>query len=135
MPAPETKARRRAVLRDAKAYVRGHYRDPDMSLLEVAKAVHVSPRQLQRVFREEGDGDFRDFLLRVRMERARQLLTDKRNPLSIRTTAPRVGYRQASGLRQAFNRYFGLNPSEVQPRTPDYLGAVTWSEDEPSQGT
>jgi two-component system response regulator YesN len=113
------------MLSAARAVIRRRYRDPDLSLAEVAEAVGSSPRQLQRVFRELGGEDFRSYLLRVRMEQATRLLTRDPNPLPVRATARRVGYRQASGLRQAFLRYYGYNPSTIQPAPPEYLGEVT----------
>jgi len=38
----------------------------------------------------------------------------------VRETARRVGYKESSGLRQQFVRYFGVVPSAVQPPPPDY---------------
>lgn len=109
-----TAARRRELLGSAHAYVRRNYRQLDLSLADVANGVGASTRHLQRVFREEAGDDFRVLLLRVRMEEATRLLTRERNPLPIRLVAKRVGYRQASGLRQAFLRFYGYNPSEIQ---------------------
>jgi AraC-like DNA-binding protein len=86
----------------------------DLSLADVSESVGASARQLQRVFREEAGEDFRTFLLRVRMEQATRLLTREPNPLPIHLVAKHVGYRQASGLRQAFLRFYGHNPSEIQ---------------------
>jgi transcriptional regulator GlxA family with amidase domain len=54
------------------------------------------------------------------MDHARRLLSRKKGSLSVRAAARQVGYREASGLRQAFVRHFGLNPSDVQPKGPDY---------------
>lgn len=56
----------------------------------------------------------------VRMERAHRLLSRKTHNLTVRATARQVGYRQASGLRQAFMRFYGYNPSAIQPEPPDY---------------
>jgi AraC-like DNA-binding protein len=123
----QTRARRRLLLGRAHAEVRRRYRDPDLSLADVASVIQCSPRQLQRIFREEGGEEFRAYLLRVRMERARTLLARERNPLPVRVVARRVGYRQASGLRQAFARYYGYNPSEVQPKPVEYLGTTDFS--------
>lgn len=117
---PQTRQRRRAVLRSAQGYIKRHLAEFDLTLAQVAEAVGTSPRQLQRAFREEADEEFRAYLLGVRMERARELLTREPKPLPVRLACHRVGYRQPSGLRQAFTRYHGLNPSEVQAPPPDY---------------
>jgi AraC-like DNA-binding protein len=122
MPRPATTRKRQELLRDARAYVKRTYRDPDLSLKGVAEAVGASSRQLQRVFREEGGEEFRAYVLRVRMERATKLLSERAMP--VYHVARHVGYRQASGLRQAFVRYYGYNPSAIQPETPEYLGDI-----------
>jgi transcriptional regulator GlxA family with amidase domain len=100
--------------------IRERYAELDLSLADIAEDVGTSPRQLQRVFRELADTDFRSVLLRVRMEHAHQLLSRKKHNLTVRATARAVGYRQASGLRQAFVRFYGYNPSAIQPEPPDY---------------
>jgi two-component system, response regulator YesN len=122
MPRPTTIRKRQELLREARAHVQRAYRDPDLSLQSVAEAVGVSSRQLQRVFREEGGEEFRAYVLRVRMERAARLLSEEAVP--VYRVARQVGYRQASGLRQAFVRYYGYNPSAIQPEPTEYLGQV-----------
>lgn len=131
MPRIATLQRRRALLQRARAYIARAYSNPDLGVGEVARAVGASTRQLQRVFRELGGEDFRTYLLRVRMEQAARLLTDSTNPLPIRAVARHVGYRQASGLRQAFVRYYGHAPSAAQPSAPEYLGDITFPSDHP----
>lgn len=120
MAKPQTRQRRQAVLRSAQSYIKRHLPEFDLTIAHVAEAVGTSPRQLQRVFREEAEEEFRTYLLRLRMERARALLTRERNPLPVRAVCHRVGYRQPSGFRQAFHRHFGVNPSEIQAPPPDY---------------
>lgn len=126
MPRQRETARHRAQLRQARAYVRRHYRDPDLTLTDVAAAVGVSARQVQRIFRDQAGEEFRGYRLRVRMERARALLTREPNPLPVRVVANRVGYRQASGLGQAFVRIYGHTPSEIQPAGPAYYADIEY---------
>jgi AraC-like DNA-binding protein len=89
-------------------------------IADIAEDVGCSTRQLQRVFQEFGPADFRSFLLQVRMEAAYRLLSRKKNAPAIRATARAVGYREASGLRQAFVRFYGRNPSTVRTETVDF---------------
>jgi AraC-like DNA-binding protein len=116
----KTDRRRKRLLLEAERVIRERYGEFDLSLADIAEDVGASPRQLQRVFREVGGTDFRSYLLKVRMERARLLLSRKTNAPSVRAAARQVGYREASGLRQQFVRYFGVNPSDVQAPPPDY---------------
>ncbi|MGN6588373.1 MAG: helix-turn-helix transcriptional regulator, partial [Solirubrobacterales bacterium] len=110
MSRPKTKKHRRALLAEAKRVIGKRYGEFDLALADVAEDLGCSTRQLQRVFAEIGGTTFRNYLLSVRMERARRLLS---RGLTVRETARRVGYREASGLRQRFVPYFGVNPSDV----------------------
>lgn len=124
----KTEQRRKALLANALRAIRERYAEFDLSLADIAQDVGTSPRQLQRVFRELAGTDFRSALLRVRMEQAHRLLSRKQHNLTVRATARAVGYRQASGLRQAFLRFYGYNPSEIQPEPPSY--SDLWREKE-----
>lgn len=116
----KTNRQRRDLLAEAVRVIRARHGEFDLGLADIAEDVGCSTRQLQRVFREVGGTDFRTHLLEVRMEYARRLLSRKKDSLSVRAAARQVGYREASGLRQAFVRFYGYNPSEVQPPPPDY---------------
>jgi AraC-like DNA-binding protein len=120
----KTDRRRKDLLTSADQVIRERFGEFDLSLVDIAENIGCSTRQLQRVFRELADTDFRSYLLRVRMEQARRLLSRKRKNLTVRATARAVGYREASGLRQAFVRFYGYNPSKIQPSGPAYLGEL-----------
>lgn len=92
---------------------------------DIAEDLDCSARQLQRLFTELAGESFSSYLLRVRMERAHRLLSRKKTGLTVRATARAVGYREASGLRQAFARFYGYNPSEIQPEPPEYPADIT----------
>lgn len=113
-----THERRRRLVTVAKAEIRRRIADPDLSLKALAEAVGSSPRQLQRVFSEAAGEGFRDYVLRVRMERARQLV--ERDDLPAHVVAEHCGYRGRSGLIQAFIRYHGQPPSAFRPPPLDY---------------
>lgn len=117
----QTARERKALHRAAMRRMRERYPELDLALSDIAGDLGTSTRQLQRVFIEVGGRSFREALLEVRMKEARRLLTRQRSPLPVRAVALRVGYRKPSGLRQAFVRYWGCNPSEVQPEPPDEL--------------
>jgi AraC-like DNA-binding protein len=120
-----TDRRRRTLFQDAKRITKRCHADPDLSLADVAEAVGTSPRQLQRIFREIGDTEFRAVLLRVRMEAAHRLLSRTTNGLTVTAAARAVGFRGPSALRAAFVRFYGEPPSAVQPESPAFLGTLT----------
>jgi transcriptional regulator GlxA family with amidase domain len=120
----KTDRRRKAVLRAAEQAVRARYAEFDLTLADIAQEVGMSPRSLQRIFREVGGTEFRAHLLRLRLETAHRLLSHKTDGLTIRATAHAVGYRQSGGLRQAFVKFYGYPPSTIQPEPPQYLGTL-----------
>jgi AraC-like DNA-binding protein len=120
MAGHKTQRRRNALLARTHEVIGERYAEFDLGLVAVAEDVGCSTRQLQLVFRECGGTDFRSYLLRVRMEQAHRLLSRKKHGLSVRKAARAVGYREASGLRQAFVRFYGYNPSEIQPPPPNF---------------
>jgi len=118
-----TERRRKELLTQAERVIRNRYAEFDLSLADVAAAVGASPRQVQRIFREAGDTEFQAVLLRVRVEAARRLL-ERKNGLTVKAAARAVGYRGASGLVAASQRFYGKPPSAFQPEPPEYLGTL-----------
>jgi two-component system response regulator YesN len=129
----KTERGRHRLLAEAKRVIGKRYGEFDLGLADIAEDVGCSTRQLQRVFHEIGGTDFRSYLLSVRMERARALLSRKTRAPSVREAAREVGYREASGLRQQFVRYFGMNPSDVRAPPPDYDELWRAAEDRESE--
>lgn len=109
--------RRKALLAAAERSIRERHSEFGLTLSDVAEDAGCSTRQLQRIFTELAGESFRDHLLRFRMERADLLL---RKGESTRAIAPRIGYRGPSGFHQAFVRFYGYNPSTIQPEPPEY---------------
>lgn len=85
-----------------------------LSLAQIARLHHLTPRQVQRLFEREGTC-FSDFVSAARLERARAMLADPmqrhRRVLEI---ALDIGFDDASAFSRAFRRQFGVSPSEVR---------------------
>ena len=95
--------------------------DCPVALDDVARRVLTSRRQLQRAFAEAGETSFRSYLQRVRMDRAAELLRDRRVPVN--AVASAVGYRQAAQFAKAFRRHHGAPPSSFRGTVPERLAA------------
>ena len=73
---------------------------------------HMSSRHLTRSFREATGISLKEFVTRVKMEVAIQIL---RNPEeTIESTAHQCGYGDARQLRRLFQKYYGQSPSAWQ---------------------
>ena len=115
MQRPLTVQSRKAIYEEALKVMRAHYRENGLSLEQVARAVHISKRHLQRVFQEAGGDGFRSTLRRIRMEAAKRRIAA--NPkLPTREVAEMVGYKQPSQFAKAFRSHVGVSLHEYRRR-------------------
>ena len=86
--------------------------------------MHLSERQLGRVFRRELGATPADYVEQVRVERARTLLetADSRSG-SLESVAQSSGFAGAEVMRRAFQRRLGTSPSEYRARFRSPLAA------------
>ena len=91
-------------------YIQEHYLDSDISLSSTAQALGVSTRQVTHLLRISIDMSFKEYLLKLRMEHAKELLSD--SELSIAKIATIVGYFNTSHFIKCFKTYSGLTPGE-----------------------
>jgi two-component system, response regulator YesN len=80
-----------------------------VSLSALAGQVGMSKYRLSHRFREEIGMTFRDYLLRVRIERAKVLLADSH--VSISEVAQNVGFGDLPHFDKVFKRYAGITPT------------------------
>ena len=92
------------------SYISEHSRDA--SLERAAERVHLSPSYLSRNFKEKSGESFSHALLRVRMEKARDMLMDNRNRSY--DIAYFVGYDNPKNFSRAFKSYYDMTPSEYR---------------------
>ena len=85
-----------------------------ISISEVAKKIHVERTYFFRRFKKEIGVAPSDYLLGVRLEKAKDLL---RNPnLSIASIAKAVGYNNFVTFTESFAKKMGLRPSEYRKK-------------------
>lgn len=95
----------------ALSYVASHYADRIL-ISEVAAQCRLSPSQFCRTFRNEHHLSFGRYLLRFRMERARERLCLP--DMLVKEVAYEVGFNDLSYFTRSFRREFGMCPSEFQ---------------------
>jgi two-component system response regulator YesN len=86
--------------------------DGDLSLVALAERVHYNPSYLSRLFKRVAGGNLNQYVLNLRMERARSLLRDTR--LTVSSIAGAVGFDNAQYFTTAFKRFFGLTPQALR---------------------
>jgi AraC family transcriptional regulator, regulatory protein of adaptative response / methylphosphotriester-DNA alkyltransferase methyltransferase len=110
---PSTLGERRRLYLLARVMVQRHYRN-ELTVDSVAKALAVSPRQLQRIYAQFGDTTFHDDLVGRRLEAAARLLATP--SITVREVAQRVGFHQSPHFARAFRRRYGVSPSTYRAK-------------------
>lgn len=103
-----------SVLKQAQEYILENYSQYDISLNTVAASVNLSPNHFSTVFSQELGETFIEYLTRVRMERAKELLrTTSKKSTEI---AYEVGYRDAHYFSNLFKKTQSCTPREYRMR-------------------
>lgn len=97
------------VIESIKDYVRENYMQ-DISLVEVAEFISLSPYYLSKLFKRVEGENFKDYLIKIRMQRAKHLLREEGK--SIKETAIEVGYSDPNYFSRAFKKYVGVSATE-----------------------
>jgi transcriptional regulator GlxA family with amidase domain len=109
---PSTVEQRRRLYLLARVTIARHYRRP-LTLVEVARALRSSPRQLTRAYSQFGEVTFREELHTQRLRVAAQLLIEQ-PAIPVRDVARLVGFRQAPHFAKAFRKRYGLSPASFR---------------------
>lgn len=91
-------------------YLNLHYREK-ISLDQIAQNMYLSTFYISKIFKSETGDTPINYLIRLRMEKARELL-EEAEPLSIQDIAGSVGYEDAYHFSKLFKKHFGIAPSK-----------------------
>ncbi|RAV20122.1 response regulator [Paenibacillus contaminans] len=91
-------------------FIQERLHEEELSLYLVAEKLYVNYSYLSRIFKKLTGQSFSDYVLRLRMERAKELLAkgDK-----VYDAASQVGYRHVNYFSKAFSKYYGVKPSDM----------------------
>lgn len=97
----------------AKCYIDIHY-NKDISLDDVSQNVDISPYYFSRVFKEETGMKFIEYLTKVRIEKAKELLNEEQ--YSIKEVCIEAGYSDPNYFSRIFKKWVGTTPTEYRER-------------------
>jgi len=107
----ETKTLNRELAK-AISYIKGHYRESDISLAKVAGEVSVHKDYLSRLFKKELGIGFSDYVNSLRIKKARELL--KNTHMRSYEITQAVGFQDESYFSRVFKKVVGVSPNEYK---------------------
>jgi len=87
----------------------------DVSLSDLADAVHLSPFHVARLFKQAVGVSPHQYLIQVRVNNARSLLSAGSGERSLAEVASAVGFADQSHLTRHFKRIVGVTPKQFRP--------------------
>ena len=107
----------------AVALIEANIAEP-LTVPEIAEALGLSQRQLERQFRQSMGCTVVQFATLIRLQHARVLLISTR--LSVRDIAAASGFNTLSHFAHAFRRTFDRRPSDYRQGWPEGAPAPSW---------
>lgn len=92
-------------------YIQSSFSDPELSNAAVAAQVGLSEKRMSVRFKEETGQTLNEYIIAVRMEKAKELLAAGR---MVYEAADMVGYRSPQYFSAAFKAYTGMTPNEYR---------------------
>ncbi|MNO34692.1 Alginate biosynthesis transcriptional regulatory protein AlgB [compost metagenome] len=97
------------VIQRSVRYIQQHVEE-EISRESIADYVGLNPAYLSRLFKKETGQNLIDFLISVKMNRARELLDT--TDMTVSSVAQQVGYSNFSHFTKMFRKQFDVNPQE-----------------------
>lgn len=93
------------------AYIHENYQR-EISLSDLSRVIFLSPDYFSRVFKEQVGCTFSEYILNLRVEKAKELLAD--TELLVGEVGRKVGYPDPNYFSRVFGRTAGISPSRYR---------------------
>lgn len=100
------------IVRQIKLLIDHNLSNEEMDLEQIANQLYFSSNYLRRIFKQVAGESFSDYLIRRRMEAARDKLKDKTK--KINDVSQECGYSNQRYFASAFKKYYGYTPTEYR---------------------
>ena len=98
------------ILLPALKYIEENYKNPELTIAEIAKQCHISEVYFRKLFVTQYHIPPKQFLINIRMNRAKQLLAEGK--LKTSAIAAECGFTSAYHFCRAFKNQIGVTPTE-----------------------
>ncbi len=101
------------IIADIKEYVAENF-DKSISLAELSEKFFINPYYLSRQFKEKTGDTYLNYLLKLRINRAKELL--EKTDLKVYEVCEMVGYSDTNYFSKLFEKFAGCRPSEFKKK-------------------
>lgn len=99
-------------IRNIHQYVSTHFADPELSVAQIADALHLSRNYVGSLYKKTTGTAITSYINEVRMEKAIILLQDPKN--RVNEVGVLVGFDNTDYFTRKFKEYTGKTPSEFR---------------------
>jgi transcriptional regulator GlxA family with amidase domain len=104
-------------LDSAIAFVKDYYYKP-LTAADLGDQFGLNVRKLQAGFKRRAGATVHEYILNLRLENAKSLLSDPDEP--IKAVANKIGFKSHSHFGQAFKDRFGITPHKYKTDNPAF---------------
>lgn len=97
-------------------YLQAHYME-NINLKTISAEISVHPSYISRVFHEKTGSSFTDYLIEIRMQKAKQLLLNTN--LNVSQISRQVGYNNEKYFSRSFKKWAGVTSQEYRQHHAD----------------
>lgn len=95
-----------------RAYIDAHYTNPDLNVNMIAEVFGYTPSHMSRLFKEQFGEGLADYIVKLRMKKAKELLVD--TDRTVAAVGESVGFGSSTVFVRAFKRYEGITPKQYR---------------------
>ena len=96
----------------ALSFIEINYTNEDLSLIQVSKALSITPNYLSRMFKSIIKMPFSKYLILFRLQKASMMIKD--TDMFFKNISFSVGYSDSLYFSRMFKKYIGMTPKEYQ---------------------
>lgn len=117
----------RRLMAKAVQYIQANYTH-ELTLRQVADSVHMSKNYFCQQFKRYAGENYIDYVIRLRIERAKELLSRPDTGIRIYEAAEQSGFNDVKYFSKLFKRMTGLSPVEYRERCGGGSGSISGRE-------
>lgn len=93
-------------------FVNENYKDANLNISMISEYIDITPAYLSRLFKEQSSMALLDYINKVRLERAKELLKGTKS--NINDIANEIGFQNTNTFIRIFKKYEGVTPGKYK---------------------